>query len=153
GRAEITAPGQVLDAWPLEKGASMPHVTMTCLVSAAIMAFHHGTISEAPPAAAAARRGGEWRALALLAPYLWEFRGRVVIALAFLIPAKLANVGVPLVLKEIVDGLDPPRALLALPLALLAAYGVLRLSTTLFAELRDLVFVRVTQRAVRRIAL
>jgi len=117
------------------------------------MAFHHGTISEAPPAAAAARRGGEWRALALLAPYLWEFRGRVVIALAFLITAKLANVGVPLVLKEIVDGLDPTRALLALPLALLAAYGVLRLSTTLFAELRDLVFVRVTQRAVRRIAL
>jgi len=89
----------------------------------------------------------------MLLPYLWEFRGRVVVALLFLTIAKLANVGVPLVLKEVVDSLDLSRAVLVLPLALLVAYGVLRLSTTLFAELRDVVFVRVTQRAIRRIAL
>jgi ABC-type transport system involved in Fe-S cluster assembly fused permease/ATPase subunit len=89
----------------------------------------------------------------MLLPYVWEYKWRVVVALTFLVTAKLANVAVPLVLKEIVDSLSPAQAVLALPLALLAAYGALRLSTTLFAELRDLVFVRVAQRAVRRIAL
>jgi len=88
-----------------------------------------------------------------LVPYLWEFKWRVLIALAFLVTAKLANVGVPLVLKEIVDALDPQTAILAVPFALLAAYGLLRFSTTLFAELRDVIFVRVTQRAIRRVAL
>ena len=88
-----------------------------------------------------------------LVPYLWEFKSRVLIALAFLVTAKLANVGVPLVLKEIVDSLDPQTAILAVPFALLAAYGLLRFSTTLFAELRDVIFVRVTQRAIRRVAL
>jgi len=76
-----------------------------------------------------------------------------LLALIFLVTAKIANVGVPLVMKEIVDALDPRQALLVLPLMLLAAYGVLRLSNTLFAELRDIVFVRVAQRAIRRIAL
>jgi ATP-binding cassette subfamily B protein len=89
----------------------------------------------------------------MLLPYLWEFRVRVAIALAFLITAKLANVGVPLVMKRVVDSLDPRTAMLVLPLALLAAYGILRFSTTLFAELRDVVFVRVAQRAIRRVAL
>ena len=89
----------------------------------------------------------------MLLPYLWEYKGRVAVALVFLVAAKLANVAVPLVLKEVVDSLTPAQAVLALPLALLVAYGALRLSTTLFAELRDLVFVRVTQRAIRRIAL
>jgi ABC-type transport system involved in Fe-S cluster assembly fused permease/ATPase subunit len=89
----------------------------------------------------------------MLLPYLWEYRWRVVIALVLLVAAKLANVGVPLVLKEVVDALDPTQAVLAVPLALLVAYGLLRLSTTLFGELRDVVFVRVTQRAIRRIAL
>ncbi|MGB5079629.1 MAG: ABC transporter ATP-binding protein/permease [Burkholderiales bacterium] len=89
----------------------------------------------------------------MLFPYLWEFRFRVAFALAFLITAKLANVGVPLVMKEVVDSLDAQTAVLVLPLALLAAYGILRFSTTLFAELRDVVFVRVTQRAIRRVAL
>ncbi|MGZ8268507.1 MAG: ABC transporter transmembrane domain-containing protein, partial [Burkholderiales bacterium] len=95
----------------------------------------------------------EWRVVPMLLPYVWEYKWRVVVALVFLVTAKLANVAVPLVLKEIVDALTPAQALLALPLALLLAYGALRLSTTLFAELRDLVFVRVAQRAVRRIAL
>ena len=86
-------------------------------------------------------------------PYLWEFKARVAIALTFLVAAKLANVSVPLILKEVVDALDPTRAVIVLPFMLLLAYGLLRLSTTLFAELRDIVFVRVTQRAVRRVAL
>jgi len=88
-----------------------------------------------------------------LLPYLWEWRWRVVAALVCLVAAKVANVGVPLILKEIVDGLDRERALMAIPFALLAAYGLLRLSTTLFTELREYLFAKVTQRAVRAIAL
>ena len=97
--------------------------------------------------------GNEWRALRLLVPYLLEYKWRVVAALIFLACAKFANVGVPLVMKEVIDGLDPRIAVLAVPAALLAIYGILRFSTTLFAELRDVVFVRVTQRAIRRVAL
>ena len=89
----------------------------------------------------------------MLLPYLWEYKWRVLIAMVFLASAKLANVGVPLLLKSVVDALSPAQQVLALPLALLVAYGVLRLSTVLFAELRDVVFVRVTQRAIRRVAL
>jgi ATP-binding cassette, subfamily B, heavy metal transporter len=89
----------------------------------------------------------------MLLPYLWEYRWRVAVALSFLVIAKLANVGVPLTLKEIVDSLDPARAVVVLPVALLVIYGALRFSTTLFAELRDVVFIKVTQRAARRIAL
>jgi ATP-binding cassette, subfamily B, heavy metal transporter len=100
-----------------------------------------------------APRTSDWRALGMLLPYLREYRWRVTVALAFLVGAKLANVAVPLVLKEVVDGLDPTLAVLTVPAALLAAYGLLRFSTTLFAELRDVVFVRVVQRAMRRVAL
>ena len=110
----------------------------------------HGHHSSAPTQKL---QGSEWRVLGLLAPYLWEYRWRVALALALLAGAKLANVAVPLVLKGIVDGLDPKMQLVAVPVALLAAYGMLRFSTTLFAELRDVVFVRVTQRAIRRVAL
>ena len=88
-----------------------------------------------------------------LLPYLWEYRGRVLLALAFLVTAKLANIGVPLLMKGIVDGLSGPAAIVAVPVGLLAAYGLLRLSSTLFNELRDIVFVKVAQRAMRRIAL
>jgi ATP-binding cassette subfamily B protein len=93
------------------------------------------------------------RTLAKLVPYLWEYRWRVALALVFLISAKLANISVPLVMKEIVDSLSGPKAVIAVPVALLVAYGVLRMSSTLFAELRDIVFVRVTQRAMRRVGL
>jgi len=99
------------------------------------------------------RKRNEWRAAATLLPYLLEYKWRVAIALACLITAKLANVGVPLVMKEVVDGLDAKTAIVAVPVALLAIYGILRFSTTLFAELRDVVFIRVTQRAIRRVAL
>jgi len=95
----------------------------------------------------------DWRVVPMLLPYLWDYKWRVVVALLFLVAAKLANVGVPLVMKDIVDALDPTQAVLLLPLALLLAYGLLRLSTVLFAELRDVVFVPVTQRASRRVAL
>ena len=100
---------------------------------------------------------GDWRAVPILLPYLLEFRGRVMLALGFLLLAKLASVGLPILLKHIVDALDasrfPAGELLVLPLALLLAYGVLRFGVVLFGELRDLVFGRVTERAMRRIAL
>jgi len=108
-------------------------------------------LNEDRPAPGARRN--EWRAAAMLLPYLWEYKWRVMLALSFLASAKIANVGVPLVLKDVVDALAPAQQALALPLALLVAYGLLRLSTVLFAELRDVVFVRVTQRAIRRVAL
>jgi len=98
-------------------------------------------------------RGNEWQALRTLLPYLLEFKWRVATALFFLVGAKLANVAVPLVMKEVVDSLDPRLQVVAVPVALLAVWGSLRFSTTLFAELRDVVFVRVAQRAIRRVAL
>ncbi len=93
------------------------------------------------------------KTLRTLLPYLREFRGRVALALVLLVLAKLANVTVPLALKEIVDALDPKQAALILPLSLLLAYGALRFCSTLFGELRDAVFAKVMQRAIRRVAL
>lgn len=92
------------------------------------------------------------KTIATLLPYLWEFKVRVIVALSLLVLAKLANVSVPLVLKEIVDALDQPRAELVLPVFLVIGYGVLRLCSTLFGELRDAIFAKVTQRAIRRVA-
>jgi len=98
-------------------------------------------------------QGNEWRAVRLLIPYLLEYKWRVVLALGCLITAKLANVGVPLIMKTVVDRLDVQTAMVAVPVALLATYGILRFSATMFGELRDVVFVPVTQRAIRRLAL
>src|SRR5258707_14578304 len=98
-------------------------------------------------------RGNEWRAVGTLLPYLLEYKWRVLLALACLITAKLANVAVPLIMKEVVDRLDVQTAIIAVPVALLAIYGLLRFSATLFGELRDVLFVPVTQRAIRRVAL
>ena len=95
---------------------------------------------------------GDWHTVGTLLPYLLAYKGRVFFALGCLLLAKLANVGVPLVLKEVVDRLSAPQALV-LPLGLLAAYGAMRLSTTAFTELREYLFAKVTQRAVRTIAL
>ena len=95
----------------------------------------------------------DWQAIRSLLPYLWEFKWRVVIALSLLVLAKLANVSVPLVLKDIIDAMDASHQALAVPVALIVAYGVLRLFSTLFGELRDAVFAKVTQRAIRRVAL
>ncbi|MDQ3261636.1 MAG: ABC transporter ATP-binding protein/permease [Pseudomonadota bacterium] len=96
---------------------------------------------------------GGFAVLRSLFPYLWDFRGRVLLALLCLVIAKLANVGVPLILKQIVDTLDQTKAMLIVPVFLLIGYGLLRFSTTLFTELRDTVFAKVAQRAIRRVAL
>jgi ABC-type transport system involved in Fe-S cluster assembly fused permease/ATPase subunit len=90
---------------------------------------------------------------ALLIPYIWQYRWRALLAMLLLIGAKLANVGVPLVLKDIVDSLDPTRAMLLVPVFLLLAYGALRFMSTFFAELRDVVFARVIQKTMRSAAL
>lgn len=95
----------------------------------------------------------DWQVIRTLLPYLWEFKVRVASALILLVMAKLASVAVPLLLKEIVDALDQPRAMLVMPVLLLIGYGALRLCSTLFGELRDAVFAKVTQRAIRRVAL
>ena len=117
-----------------------------------------------PPASAAATASApdatrsDWATLRRLFPYLWQYKWRVIAALAFMVGAKLANVGVPLLLKQLVDTMNPKggidaTALLVVPAALLVAYGLLRLSTTLFAELRDLVFAKATEGASRSISL
>jgi ATP-binding cassette, subfamily B, heavy metal transporter len=106
----------------------------------------------ADPSVARTMRG-DWATARTLLPYLWEYKGRVLAAIACLVLAKVANVGVPVLLKQIVDSLDRATAALAVPFALLVGYGVLRLSTTLFTELREYLFAKVTQRAVRKIAL
>ncbi len=111
---------------------------------------HQGSSSLPLPGPA---RGGDWRVIGTLLPYLWAYKSRVILALVALVAAKVANIGVPLLLKQIVDSLDPRTAALAVPLALLAAYGLLRLSTTVFTEVREFLFAKVTQRAVRTIAL
>jgi len=95
----------------------------------------------------------DWQTIRALLPYLWEFKGRVALALSLLVIAKLASVAVPLVLKEIVDALDQPYGMLVLPVLLVVGYGVLRLCSTLFGEIRDAIFAKVTQRAIRRVAI
>ena len=112
-----------------------------------------------PTSDAPANQGtrNDWGTLKTLLPYLWAYKWRMSLALVFLVSAKMANVGVPLILKKLIDSLTVtathPQALVVLPLALLVAYGALRLSTTIFTELREFVFARVTQRAVRTVAL
>nr|WP_232290716.1 ABC transporter ATP-binding protein/permease [Polaromonas naphthalenivorans] len=99
----------------------------------------------------------DWATLKRLFPYLWEYKWRAMAALAFMLGAKLANVGVPLLLKDLVDTMSfkpgDVKAVLVVPVALLLAYGLLRLSTTLFTELRELVFAKATEGAARRISL
>jgi ATP-binding cassette subfamily B protein len=123
-------------------------------------ALHTGMAPEQP------RTHSDWATLKRLFPYLWDYKGRVLAALAFMVLAKLANVGVPLLLKQLIDAMSPTggraaglqpgevaTAVLVVPVGLLLAYGLLRLSTTLSTELRELVFAKATQGAARRIAL
>lgn len=122
-----------------------------------------GELSSSPlpvPASAAERKAAgrsDWSTLKRLFPYLWQYKWRVLAALAFMVAAKVANVSVPLLLKELVDIMDikpgDASAVLVVPLGLLVGYGLLRLSTTLFTELRELVFAKATQGAARSIAL
>ncbi|MBC7681321.1 MAG: ABC transporter ATP-binding protein/permease [Ferruginibacter sp.] len=104
----------------------------------------------------------DWRTLRRLFPYLWEYKWRVIAALTFMVGAKAASVSVPLLLKRLVDTMSPTGgklssdalpALIVVPVALLVAYGLLRLSTSLFTELRELVFAKATAGASRRISL
>ncbi|MDP3636872.1 MAG: ABC transporter ATP-binding protein/permease [Azonexus sp.] len=106
-----------------------------------------------PPAGQPLAETHIWLTLRTLFPYLWAYRLRVIAALACLVAAKVANVGVPLIFKEMIDGLTPGQQALALPVLLLGLYGALRFSTALFTELREILFARVTQRAVRQVAL
>ncbi len=95
----------------------------------------------------------DWRVIKSLVPYLLEFKVRLVAVVVLLVLAKLTNVAVPLVLKAIVDEMSQPKAMLAVPVFLVVGYGLLRLFSTLFGELRDALFAKVTQRAIRRVAL
>jgi len=100
------------------------------------------------------RKRNDWKTIRTLLPYLWEFRQRVIVALICLVLAKVAIVGVPLMLKAVVDALDPSQVdIVTLPLFLVLGYGLLRIISVLFGELRDAVFAKVTQRSIRRVAL
>lgn len=116
-----------------------------------------GETASPQPSASNVANAAEWSALRRLLPYLWQYKWRVLAALLFMVGAKLANVGVPLLLKQLVDALGvrpgDASALLVVPAGLLLAYGALRFSTSLFTELRDLVFAKATQGAARSIAL
>jgi ABC-type transport system involved in Fe-S cluster assembly fused permease/ATPase subunit len=107
-----------------------------------------------PPAADAARPPPDVRRVfASLFPYLWRHRLRVVLALSCLVLAKVANVGIPLSFKAIIDSFTGEAAVLAIPVLLLALYGALKFSSSLFQELREILFARVTQQAVRQVSL
>ena len=112
---------------------------------------------DTPVAAPSSARSGDWATLQRLFPYLWAYKWRVSLALSFMVGAKVANVGVPLLLKTLVDNLTPrpdaATAMLVVPLGLLVAYAALRLSTSLLTELRDLVFAKATEGAARSISL
>jgi ATP-binding cassette subfamily B protein len=108
------------------------------------MRLHHTELPETG--------GTDLKTLKSLLPFLWDYRGRVALALGALILAKIANVGIPLLLKDIVDALDAPASQMILPLALLLAYGALRLASSLFNEVRDSVFARVRHGAMRKVS-
>ena len=130
----------------------------------------HGQIAVSAPVELTQKPAGgppaqrsDWSTLSRLFPYLWVYKWRVIAALAFMVGAKMANVGVPLLLKELVDSMSPNgglvggnidvKTLVVVPVALLIGYGALRLSTSLFTELRELVFSKATEGAARSISL
>ncbi|MBU3608335.1 ABCB family ABC transporter ATP-binding protein/permease [Polynucleobacter nymphae] len=112
---------------------------------------HHSRVDSKPS------QGSDWKVIRDLIPYLLEYKFRVTIALACLVAAKVTNLGIPILLKRLIDNLnvraDSPQALLVVPVGLILAYGLLRMSASLFAELREFLFARVTQNAVRKVAL
>jgi len=116
---------------------------------------HASSLSVPPPDPAQPR--SDWATIRRLLPYFWVYRLRVGVALACLLAAKFANVGVPLLLKQLVDSLDlkagEPASVMVVPAGLLLAYGLLRLSATVFTELREWVFAKVTEGTTRSIAL
>jgi len=121
------------------------------------MRSHARTLDPLTPQGQTPSAHTDWGTLKRLLPYLWRYRWRVGIALAFLVAAKVANVGVPVLLKHLVDALaippGDPRVALVVPAGLLLAYAGLRLSTSLFTELRELIFAKVSFGASKQIAL
>jgi len=118
----------------------------------------HGRPISVGPARSKGRLKDELKALKSLAPYLWprdsfELRARVVLAVAFLLAGKLVNIYVPLLYKHAVDALSPSNAVITVPIALIVAYGVARVMSQGFNELRNAVFAKVSQRAIRQLAL
>ena len=118
--------------------------------------FSGGASASSPNAGAASGRS-DWGTLQRLFPYLWQYKWRVLAALAFMVGAKVSNIGVPLLLKELIDRmglrLSDPQALWVVPASLLLAYGSLRFLTSLLTELRELVFAKATEGAARTISL
>jgi len=102
-------------------------------------------------------QSSDWKVIRDLLPYLLEYKFRVAIALSCLVAAKVANLGIPILMKQLIDVLNikanSPQALLIVPSGLILAYGLLRISASLFTELRESLFARVTQNAVRKVAL
>ena len=135
----------------------MRHHGETPASASAAPAAAQNSAASATTGGSAAPSGGDWNTLSRLLPYLWHYKWRVVIALSLMVAAKLANVSVPLLLKELVDAMSlkpsDPQAVLVVPVALLVGYGALRLLTSAFTELRELVFAKATQGASRSIAL
>ena len=118
---------------------------------------HHAHSSAPTPVGQPPKQRPDRETLKRLFPYLWQYKWRVVAALSFMVGAKLANVGVPLLLKELIDAMSfkpsDPLAVIVVPVSLLLVYGVLRLSVSAFTEMRELVFAKATQGAARQIAL
>jgi ATP-binding cassette subfamily B protein len=112
---------------------------------------HHSSADSKTP------QRGDWRVIRDLLPYLLEYRFRVIFALSCLIAAKFANLGIPILMKDLIDSLDvkagSPQSLLVVPVGIIIAYGLLRVSASIFTELREALFARVTQNAVRKVAL
>lgn len=113
---------------------------------------HHHSATGSKPS-----QGSDWKVIRDLLPYLLEYKFRVVIALTCLVAAKVTNLGIPILMKQLIDELnikaDSPQVLLVVPAGLILAYGLLRISASLFTELRESLFARVTQNAVRKVAL
>ena len=118
-----------------------------------IQAMRH--INSETNSLAKTRQHSDWQVIKNLMPYIWQFKFRVIITLLCLVAAKVANLGVPIILKKIVDTLSmtTPQALVLVPVSLIVAYGLLRLSASLFGELRELIFAKVTESAVRKVGL
>ncbi|WP_333843426.1 ABCB family ABC transporter ATP-binding protein/permease [Limnohabitans sp.] len=118
---------------------------------------HHAHTSEPMPAGQPPQQRPDSETIQRLLPYLWQYKWRVLAALTFMVGAKVANVSVPLLLKELIDAMsfkpNDPMAVIVVPVSLLFVYGVLRLSVSAFTELRELVFAKATQGAARQIAL
>jgi ATP-binding cassette subfamily B protein len=118
---------------------------------------HHSHSTEPSPQGVPSKQRSDRETVKRLLPYLWTYKWRVLAALTFMVGAKLANVSVPLLLKDLIDAMsfkpNDPQAVLVVPVAMLVTYGVLRLSVSAFTELRELVFAKATQGAARQIAL